>query len=126
MNLPRTARLAVVLASLAIPVAAAGALAAAPRKKSVTKTCSVPAGATRTCDLRYPVVKSARAEHAGFARLLLAPKLRRGEHQPDLRKVKFISTRSVRHGTILRVKVRNGNGATTAAARVRLRATTTY
>jgi Flp pilus assembly protein CpaB len=129
MNVPRTAPLALaaLLSSVAIPVAGREASAATARRQTATKTCSIPAGTTRTCELRYPDAKKfPRARYAGRAQLLLARRLRPGERQPDLRRVKFLFTGSVRGGTVFRVKVRNRNDARTAAARVRLRATTTH
>jgi hypothetical protein len=128
MNVPRTAPLALaLLSSVAIVAGGAGALAAAPHKQTATKTCSIPAGTTRTCELRYPHAgRFARARYAGRAQLLLARRLRPGERQPDLRRVRFVFTGSVRRGTVFRVRVRNRNDAGTAAARVRLRATTTH
>jgi hypothetical protein len=115
------------LVSLTIPVAGSGALAPPKHKQTATKTCSIPSGTTRTCDLRYPNAgRFPRARYAGRAQLLPAKRLDRGARQPDLRKVKFLFTGSVRGGRMFRVKIRNRNGAKTAAARVRLTATTTH
>jgi hypothetical protein len=119
--------LALALACVALAPSGTRALAAPPKTKTARNTCLIPAGTTRTCDLRYPDAKRfARARYAARARLLGPKVLRHGQREPDLRKVKFLFTGSAHGGTVFRVKLRNRNRAGTAAPRVRLVATTTH
>lgn len=115
-------RLSRLLLLPALLVALAAAPAGAATRYVNTKTFTLGPGKTRTFEVAVPHPHAFSNGKTSFRFSLLPPAtLRQGQTQPDLRKVRLLRSGYLKKGTVVYVRVRNGNRAGTAPVRVRVR-----
>jgi hypothetical protein len=109
---------------LLLAVGTGTAVAASGTTLHTTKTFSLKADQTRTFKVTYPdALKYGKSKYSGKVQILRPTNGAHGS-QPSLRKVHILSKGSCVGGSVLCVKVRDGNKAGTAAVRVKITATT--
>jgi hypothetical protein len=118
----RSLRILTLAALLALALCA---VAAASTTKRSVKSFPIQAGKTKTFTVSYPdALKYGGSRYSGTVKVLPPAKVKQGQMQPDLSKVKVLGKGPAQGGSVFQVRIRNSNATGTATPRVRVTAIT--
>lgn len=121
----RSRAAAAAVAAALLATTAAVALAGSSITKHQIEVISIPAGQTRTLTVPYPdALKYGNARYSGRVEVLAPPLRADRGRAPNLKQVRIVRAQSVLGGSDYQVRAHNANSVGTAAARLKVTATT--